>query len=340
MGLGTSSGGAPLVGTILAILSGLALMSCSGGQATLPATSPPTPTPELAVQVISSDLSIGPNRLAFALLEKDFTHVGTDQVQVSTYRPGEPLDGEPRGSSVARFRSWPLASIGVYTTMTNLDRAGTWGVVVGATGPDGTIRYGEGVFQIKEQSTTPAIGSLALPTKNKTANDVSSLAELTTAQSPDPELYSMTSAEALMRGKPLVVVFATPAFCTSATCGPQVEVIEAVKEQYGGRVNFIHVEIFDNPLEMRKDVSKARTAAAVDEWGLVSEPWTFVVDEEGIITAKFEAYTTAEEIEDELERVLTVSEVRGRVVEVESVSLTGLDSLVIRDRAGNLWTFL
>ena len=48
------------------------------------------------------------------------------------------------------------------------------------------------------------------------------------------------------------------------------------------------------------------------------------MDEEGIITAKLEAYTTAEEIEDELERLLTVSEVRGLLVEVEAVSLTEL----------------
>ena len=350
MGLGTDSGGVPLACTILVVLSGLALVSCSG-QATFPPTptsTPPatltptpssTPTLELTVQVISTDLSIGPNRLAFALLEKDFTHVSVEQAQVSTYHPGDSPTSEPSGSSIARFRSWPVAGTGVYTTMANFDRAGTWGIVVGATGRDGTIRYGQGAFRVKEQSATPAIGSIAPPTENKTAGDVSSLEELTTASSPDPELYSMTIADALESGKPLVVAFATPAFCTSATCGPQVEVIEAVKERYRGRVNFIHVEIFDNPVEMRKDVSKARTAAAVEEWGLASEPWTFIVDEEEIITAKFEAYTTAEEIEDELERMLMVSEVRGLLVEVESVSLTELDSLVLQDGAGKCWTF-
>jgi len=107
---------------------------------------------------------------------------------------------------------------------------------VGSTGRDGTTRYGQGAFQVKERSATPAIGSISPLTENKTAGDVRNLEEMTTASSPDPELYSMTIADALESGKPLVVVFATPAFCTSASCGPQVEVIEA-------GYNFIHVEI-------------------------------------------------------------------------------------------------
>ncbi|GIT69223.1 MAG: hypothetical protein Ct9H300mP27_03270 [Chloroflexota bacterium] len=43
------------------------------------------------------------------------------------------------------------------------------------------------------------------------------------------------------------VVFATPAFCVSATCGPQLEILTRLKEKYQDRVNFIHVEAFENP---------------------------------------------------------------------------------------------
>ena len=159
---------------------------------------------------------------------------------------------------------------------------------------------------MKRESSTPAIGSPAFPSKNKTSRDVRALEELTTAGEPDPDLYSMTVAETLDTGKPFVVAFATPAFCRTATCGPQVEVIKSVKDKYKDRVGFIHIEVFDNVDEIRRegDLSVARTVDAVDEWGLLTEPWTFIVDRQGRIAAKFEAFTTEEEIEEELTKVL------------------------------------
>lgn len=55
---------------------------------------------------------------------------------------------------------------------------------------------------------------------NKTLYTVERLEELTTDYTPDPDLYQLTIAEALITGRPTVIVFATPAFCTSPTCGP------------------------------------------------------------------------------------------------------------------------
>jgi hypothetical protein len=37
-------------------------------------------------------------------------------------------------------------------------------------------------------------------------------------------------------------------------------------------------------------------APAVDEWGLPTEPWVFVVDSEGIILGRFEGLVTPEEL--------------------------------------------
>ena len=158
--------------------------------------------------------------------------------------------------------------------------------------------------QVKEESSTPTIGSPAPPSVNKTSRDVESLAHLTTAPTPDADLYGMTIRDALDSGMPLVVSFATPAFCQTATCGPQVEVVSKVKDGYRGRANFIHVEVFDNPHEIEGDLSRAHPVPSVEEWGLPTEPWTFIVDEDGTVAAKFEAFATAEEIEEGLAGVL------------------------------------
>ncbi len=121
----------------------------------------------------------------------------------------------------------------------------------------------------------------------------------------DLDLDRMTIAEAISGGLPTLVTFATPAFCTSATCGPQVEVVSTIKERYKGRANFIHIEVYDNPHEMEGDVSKGRLSPLLDEWGLRSEPFTFVIDADGLVAAKFEGFATEDELESALQEVIT-----------------------------------
>ena len=99
--------------------------------------------------------------------------------------------------------------------------------------------------------------------------------------------------------KPLVVTFATPALCTSATCGPELDAVLALQQSYGERANFIHVEIYQYPFDGSK------VAAAVDEWKLPSDPWTFVLDRTGIVRDRLEGAAPAEEMEPALKTLLT-----------------------------------
>ena len=62
---------------------------------------------------------------------------------------------------------------------------------------------------------------------------------------------------------------------------------------------------------MQGDLTRARTSPIMDEWGLTSVPewtnesWVFLVDETGVVRSRFEAYTSAEELEAALEDVLS-----------------------------------
>jgi hypothetical protein len=78
--------------------------------------------------------------------------------------------------------------------------------------------------------------------------------------------------------EPVVLLFATPQFCQSRVCGPVVDVAEQVKEEYGDRAEFIHMEIF-NENDPNKGVRKQ-----VGAFHLPSEPWLFVIDEDGRIS--------------------------------------------------------
>jgi len=87
-----------------------------------------------------------------------------------------------------------------------------------------------------------------------------------------------------------VAVFATPKFCESRTCGPVVDVVDAVRKRFAGKgVRFIHVEIY------RGNDPQNGLNRWVREWRLPSEPWTSV-GRDGRIKAKFEGSVSAGEL--------------------------------------------
>ena len=157
-----------------------------------------------------------------------------------------------------------------------------------------------------ERTRAPAVGEPAPASANRTLRDAASVAELSTGAEPDPELYRLTIAEALAaEGRPLVVVFASPGFCTNALCGPQAEVASVLRERHGDRADFIHVDLFENPHEVRTGgLDAAIETPLLEEWGLETDEWTFVIDGGGIVAARFEAFAPEAELEAALLAVL------------------------------------
>ena len=106
-------------------------------------------------------------------------------------------------------------------------------------------------------------------------------------------------AESLAAHKPFVLVFATPKFCTSRTCGPVVDVVSKVRQELAKTpVRFMHVEVY-------KDNNPANGYNRwMREWGLESEPWVFLVGRDGRIKAKFEGSVSVGELRDSVESTL------------------------------------
>jgi hypothetical protein len=114
---------------------------------------------------------------------------------------------------------------------------------------------------------------------------------LTTRRPPDLGLLRYSVAGVLAAHRPFVVTFATPKFCTSRTCGPVVDVVDAVRKRFASSpVRFIHVEVFRG-----NDPAKGYNRW-MREWGLQSEPWTFVVGADGRVKAKFEGSVSVAEL--------------------------------------------
>ena len=284
----------------------LVLLATGCGSGSTPTTDIPTRVVlSLRAFIASRDLSPGENRLVFALLDSRSSPIRASRAQMVLSYVDEEM-AVPYGEVEALFRRWPAGPGGVFTAKVDFSRPGTWLAEIVPTDGEAAGSMARLSFLVKEQSATPAIGSPAPKSNNRTSADVPSLEELTSDTDPDPELYQMTVAQALQTGQPLLVTFATPAFCTSATCGPQVDVVKALKETYKGRINAIHVEVYENPHEIMGDFSNARLSPEIEEWGLPTEPWTFIVDGQGRVVAKFEAFSSYEEMDEVLARVMEI----------------------------------
>ena len=279
-----------------------------GGESSPPASEPTNAagqTAELNVILATTVLEVGAQRVAFLLatptgLVKEGNQVSITPVYLS--------DGSAAPSIETRFHQWPYGVRGAFAAEVEFDRPGQWRLDITAEGPDG----GRGMTEIEilEDSPVPFIGSVGPLSENKTLASAGAIELITTDYTPDLSLYEVTIREAVESPLPAVVVFASPAFCTTATCGPQVDAVSELRESYEGEAHFIHVEIYDNPDEIQGDLDRARIAPAVDEWGLTAiehwfnESWTFVLDANGRVQDRFEGFATVTELEEALRAAL------------------------------------
>jgi hypothetical protein len=181
---------------------------------------------------------------------------------------------------------------GLYVTYPTFESAGKWGaeVTVEGSGLQETVRAS---FEVAEEGATPAVGAPVPPSKTPTAHG-KGLRDITTDTRPDPDFYRTSVADAVKSGRPFVVTFATPKFCTSAVCAPTLDIVKKESKDWPG-VEFIHVEVYE-----LDDTDNLDPVDAVMEWGLPSEPWVFVVDAEGKLAAKFEGTVSRDELADAL----------------------------------------
>ena len=264
------------------------------------------PVSEDGVQAIfaTPDLGVGKHRVAFALQSRTGLIDAPSAAVQSFFEPKPEGLGEPVETAFAIFRPFPLVERGLYGTHLTFDRPGEWAIQATVLGADGNPKRARLFFDVPESAKAPALGDAAIKSVNRTAGDVERLSQLTTGSLQDPDLYQLTIADAVGSGKPTVVVMASPAFCTNAVCGPQVEVLRDLKNEYADSANFIHVDLYDNPDEIQGDLGRAVISPVVREWNLPSAEWSFVIDRDGKVSSRFEGFCTLEELREALLVVL------------------------------------
>lgn len=125
-----------------------------------------------------------------------------------------------------------------------------------------------------------AVGEGAPEVETDTVAEAGDIAKIDTRQPPD-QLHESSFAE-VVGERPVALLFATPALCETKVCGPVTDIALQLEREYGDQMEFIHQEVFvDND-------PSAGVRTPLAEFGLSTEPWLFVIDGDGVVTARLE----------------------------------------------------
>jgi hypothetical protein len=251
------------------------------------------PGPNIAVTAGASDFAVGDVRYPFLVIAEDAKPV---ERPAATVWVAKSRDGTPFARETAKLE--PIGIPGrsppafggvtrIYVMHVRIPRSGRYWLVAE---PNGAKTQALGIIDVAARSRSVALGAKA-PRSDTPTLATAPASKITTSRPPDLPLLHTSIAQALAAHRPFVVTFATPRFCTSRTCGPVVDVMEAVRRQFASRgIDFMHVEVYKD-----NDPTKGYNRW-MRQWGLLSEPWVFLVGSDGRVKAKFEGSVSAAEL--------------------------------------------
>ncbi|MBI5197443.1 MAG: thioredoxin family protein [Nitrospirae bacterium] len=138
----------------------------------------------------------------------------------------------------------------------------------------------------------PAEGSKAPLSDNKVLKEGMSGREVCTLEPfVDAPLHQVTIREAIEAHIPVVVMFGTPQHCTQ--CVEQIHGLTALSVKYSGKVAFVHVDAY-------------RDKQTIKEWVIKGEPWTGLIDRNGVIRHVFHGPTPFPEIEPKIQELMSL----------------------------------
>ncbi len=242
---------------------------------------------------------MGDQRFPVGILDHN-TPVNDATVHVRAFLVIGNNTAQVKGESDAPFRGAQLEGKGLYVAHLTFDHVGQWGAEITVQRPDGQHAVIRLPFTVVANAIVPAPGQAAPTSHNPTAKDVSDISTIDSGQPPD-DMHQLSVAEAIAQHRPTLVAFATPAFCTSQTCGPLIHALQSLEPAYRSRLTFIHIEIWR---DFKPDPSKRQLRPEILEWRLQTDPWVFLIDSKGLIRTRFEGVPDAEELRAAIDQLL------------------------------------
>jgi hypothetical protein len=253
----------------------------------------------------TSDYTVGQNRFAFAL---------TDHANRYIYAPtaiyiARSTNGPARGPFLApadsvavapqyrsKQNSGPGGLAAVYWTELHLPKSGVYDVLA-LTRVGSRLIGSTGEVPVALSTPIPGVGERPPAIATDTLASEHGNLSLVTTRTPPENMHSVSFRQVLGK-RPIALLFSTPELCHSRVCGPVTDIMVELQHEFGKRIVFIHQEIYvdNNPSRGLRPQMKA--------FGLETEPWLFMVNRKGIITARLNGVFGMNEARAALESAL------------------------------------
>ena len=266
----------------LAAAGGLALAGAAGALAGPAAgAAVPATSTALSALVVSNDLYVSdqPQRVAFVIYR------GPNPAAGPSARLALAAPGTQSGEVVAAhlFDAGLPKGRGVYTIEAVLDQPGVYEGRVLTRGKRVPL-----ALQVRTTAAAATPGMMANRAPSPTVHDSLGVNPICTRQPPCP-LHTVSLSDVIGGGKPVAVLFATPALCQTRYCGPVLDELLAARAPYENQIVFVHVEIYAS-------LTGNQESPTVTAWNLPYEPFLFTIDGTGTIQGRLDSAFGRDEI--------------------------------------------
>lgn len=239
---------------------------------------------QLKLVSAQSQLASGRNRLAFGLSDKDNRLVNglAPQLWLARDQTSKALGPFPaRWIGMTAYEKTkdhsPRSDVkGYYLAEVDVPEPGKWqALAIVEVATERAAAYG--AIPVSKQ-VPAAVGTRPPALSSPVATSAKDRKRICT-RDPACPMHYISFDQALKSGKPTLLQVGTPLFCESRMCGPVVDEQILLYRKYGtSKANFIHYEIYPE-----RDPDKP--APLYKAFGFEDEPWTLVIDRNGIIRA-------------------------------------------------------
>ena len=248
----------------------------------------------IQIMRMSADTAVGTPRVVFGLFDGPDPVANAQSVSLSVVPVGEENTAPVWQGPATNYSDYEVP---YWVATPTLPSPGFWGVTAEVVLADGRTVTSQFTIEAKTESSAVAVGEMAPLSQNRTLATEPDINKLSSGLDPDPAFYQITVAEAVANDKPTVVGFITPGLCESQWCAPVLNSVATVRDAVGDQANFIHIEVYD-------DFQALTYVPEMAEWGLETEPYIFVLDDAGRVTASLAGPVSPRELTQALEPVL------------------------------------
>jgi hypothetical protein len=260
------------------------------------------------VGLATSVFTVGEDRLAFGMIDDQGQFVYGPTAVYLAPTPDQPAEGPflaPADVLITegRYRSRQAAEetdpfAAVYQAKVQFDQKGSWAVLaVTQVGNTFVAAPANVEVSTKKADEIPDVGERAPKVATDTLASVGGNEDLLDTRTPPSDMHEQ-SLDKVLGKKPVALLFSTPQLCQSRVCGPVTDIAVQLKAKYGDRIEFIHQEVYvdNDPNQGLREPLQA--------FRLRTEPWLFVIGEDGKITKRLEGSFGQNAFEDALNSAL------------------------------------